>query len=76
MEYTTGPSNVSHLGHLGGVFVGWIYLLNEGKTPGAPTLQSFGYRWRRYKMRQKLRAVRVEEEKDRERWRNDDHRVH
>ena len=70
LQVASGPSNVSHIGHLGGVIVGWIYLLNEGKTPGAPTLQSLGHRWRRYRMRQKLRAVKMEEERDRERWRN------
>lgn len=65
-----GPSNISTVGHLGGVIVGWIYLLNEGLTPGAPTLQSLEHRWKRYQMRQKLRSVKMDEERDRERWRD------
>jgi len=70
MQYMWPTPRVSHIGHLGGVIVGWIYLLNEGRTPGAPTLQSLGYKIRRYRMRQKLRAVKMEEERDRDRWRN------
>lgn len=67
-----GPSNVSHLGHLGGVFVGWIYLLQEGRTPGAPTLQTLQLRWKRYRMRQKLRAVHEEARREqKERMKND-----
>ena len=69
MEMLNANPRISSLGHLGGVFVGWIYLLNEGKTPGAPTLQSLSHRWRRYQMRQKLRAVKMDEERDRQRWR-------
>ena len=70
LEYAAPAAhNISHLGHLGGVFVGWIYLLNEGRTPGAPTLQSLGHRYRRYRMRQKLRSVRNEQERDHHRWR-------
>ena len=41
MEFFSGPANVSHLGHMGGVVVGWIYLVKEGRTPGAPTLDTF-----------------------------------
>ena len=70
MERFFGPPNVSTIGHLGGVIVGWIYLLNEGMTPGAPTLQSLQHRWKRYQMRQRLRSVKMEEDRDRERWRD------
>jgi hypothetical protein len=73
MEYFYGPQNVSHIGHLGGAVVGWIYLVNEGKTPGAPTLQGLQHKFRRHQMRQKLRAVRTEKDSDRKRW-QDDHR--
>ncbi len=74
MELTSGPGNVSHAGHLGGVVVGWIYLVHEGRTPGALTMDTLKLRWRRYKMRQKLRAVRDEEM--RRPWENDDNRYH
>ena len=57
MEYVSGSPNVSHLGHGGGLIVGWIYLVREGRTPGAPTLTSLQHKWRRYRMRQKIRAV-------------------
>jgi len=75
MELTSGPSNVSHLGHLGGVLVGWIYLVREGRTPGAPTIESLKLKWRRHQMRQKLRAVHEEERRKREQ-RNNDRRYH
>ncbi len=72
MEFSTGPGNVSHVGHLGGVLVGWIYLVREGRTPGAPTLDKLSHRYRRYRMRQKLRAVHDETRRDRQRGWNDD----
>ena len=65
-------SNVSHIGHLAGVLVGWIYLVNEGRTPGAPTPQSLLLKWRRYRMRQKIRAVHRDDVRDRRRWNDDD----
>ena len=68
----TGSSNVSHVGHLAGVLVGWIYLVNEGRTPGAPTPQSLAFKWKRYRMRQKIRAVHQEDKRDRERMNRDD----
>ena len=75
MEWmSSGRGNVSHTGHLAGVLVGWIYLLNEGRTPGAPTIQSLQHRWRRYRMRQKIRAVHREDREDRDR--DDKRRFH
>ncbi len=65
---STGNSNVSHTGHLAGVLVGWIYLVNEGRTPGAPTPQTLLLKWRRYRMRQKIRAVHREDKQERARW--------
>jgi membrane associated rhomboid family serine protease len=62
-------SNVSHIGHLAGVLVGWIYLVNEGRTPGAPTPQSLLLKWRRYRMRQKIRSVHRD---DRRGWGSND----
>ena len=79
MEWmSSGRGNVSHTGHLAGVLVGWIYLLNEGRTPGAPTIQSLQHRWRRYRMRQKIRAVHRDdrEDRDRDRDRDDKRRFH
>jgi len=75
-EFSSGPSNVSHVGHMGGLLVGWIYLVNEGRTPGAPTIATLKLRYRRYKMRQNLRAVREEEERERRRWRDENDRYH
>ena len=58
MEFA-GPqaAAISHAGHLGGVVVGWIYLVREGRTPGAPTLENLKHRFQRYRMRNKLRVV-------------------
>lgn len=71
MSSATSHGNVSHTGHLAGVLVGWIYLLNEGRTPGAPTLNTFVLKWRRYRMRQKIKAVHKEDRDARQRDRDD-----
>ncbi len=63
--------NISHLGHLGGVVVGWIYLVREGKTPGAPNLRTLKLRYQRQMMRKKLRAVHDEARRKRDEHRND-----
>jgi membrane associated rhomboid family serine protease len=63
--------NISHLGHLGGVVVGWIYLVREGKTPGAPNLRTLKLRYQRYAMRKKLRAVHDDARRKRDEHRND-----
>ena len=63
--------NISHLGHLGGVVVGWIYLVREGKTPGAPNLRTLKLRYKRQLMRKKLRAVHDEARRKRDEHRND-----
>ena len=76
LEMLDSDPRISSLGHLGGAFVGWIYLLNEGKTPGAPTLQGLAHKWRRHQMRQKLRSVRTERDRERDRWRDDNNRMH
>jgi membrane associated rhomboid family serine protease len=63
MTLVFGGGNVSHVGHLGGVLVGWLYLRNQGDV-GTGQLFSWSqikHRWRRYRMRQKLRAVQYEE---------------
>jgi membrane associated rhomboid family serine protease len=66
MEVYFGPHNVSHAGHLGGVLVGWLYLRWHGDTRGL-SLEQLKYRWRRYRMRKRLREVRMEEERERQR---------
>jgi membrane associated rhomboid family serine protease len=68
MTYLFAGSNISHAGHLGGVVVGWLYLRRKGH--GGTRVLTVGQlksRWHRYRMRQKLRAVRFDE-----RRRNDD----
>jgi membrane associated rhomboid family serine protease len=63
-------SNVSHVGHLGGVLVGWIYLRFSGKAGPLFSVKHLRYRWQRYRMRRNLRTVQTEEMKRRQR-RND-----
>ncbi len=69
-------SNVSHTGHLGGVIVGWLLLRRRGEAGSLFSLKHLRYRWRRYRMRQKLHAVRDEEYQARRRQRDDDHTLH
>jgi len=63
-------SNISHVGHLGGVLVGWLYLRRSADTGPLFSLKHLRYRWRRYRMRRNLRAVR-DEDIERRRRRND-----
>jgi membrane associated rhomboid family serine protease len=76
LTWIFGGGNISHIGHLGGVLVGWLYLRRKGEA-GARTLslEHLKYRWKRHRMRQKLRAVRYEESEARRR-RNNDQRLH
>ncbi|MBW2241230.1 MAG: rhomboid family intramembrane serine protease [Deltaproteobacteria bacterium] len=67
MELFSGPSNVSHVGHLGGVLVGWILLQRMG-VGDRVGFKQIKYRYRRWKMRRNLRAVQNED-------RRDDHRT-
>ena len=63
----SGGQNISHIGHLGGVVIAWIYLRRQGHAGAMFSISSLKHRWKRYRMRQKLRAVRYEEfEKRRE----------
>ncbi len=66
MEMFSGPSNVSHVGHLGGVFVGWILLQRMGVTTRFGP-QQIKHRYRRWRMRRNLRAVRNEDRRPDER---------
>ena len=65
LSLLSGPSNVSHIGHLGGVIVGWYLLKRMGVAQGFG-LERLRYRWRRYKMRRNLRAVRMEDARRRD----------
>jgi len=67
--------NVSHVGHLGGVLVGWLYLQRTGHTGNPITIAQLKYRWRRFRMRQRLRAVR-EDEFEARRRRDHDRTLH
>jgi membrane associated rhomboid family serine protease len=60
-----GPSNVSHVGHLGGIVIAAILLRKEARRYF--NLPNLRYRWHRYRMRGRLRAVRREEEEQRKR---------
>ena len=67
--------NVSHVGHLGGVLVGWLYLRRQAGTSRILSVAQLRNRWRRYRMRRRLRAVRYEEYTRRERQ-DDDKTLH
>jgi membrane associated rhomboid family serine protease len=74
-----GPPNVSHVGHLGGVVVGYLLLQRQGLTGSVAwlSLRGLRHRWHRYRMRSRLRAVRREEWQARDSSRrHDDHSVH
>jgi membrane associated rhomboid family serine protease len=73
MTIAFGGGNVSHVGHLGGVLVGWLYLRQQGDARNLFSLAQLKHRWRRYRMRQKLRAIQYQEF---ERRRDDDRRMH
>jgi membrane associated rhomboid family serine protease len=62
--------NVSHVGHLGGVIVALV-AMRSSVTPQL-NLRSLRYRWNRYRMRNRLRAVRREEWQRRSNVRDDD----
>ena len=57
-----GAGNISHVGHLGGVVVGWLYLRSQGDTDGRLiSWEQLKYKLRRWRMRRRLRAVQYEE---------------
>jgi len=56
----SGGRNISHIGHLGGVIVGWFYLRRMGHANAIFTLGHLRSRWKRYQMLKKLPAVRYE----------------
>ena len=77
MMFSSGK-NISHIGHLGGVIVGWIYLRRKGHANAVFTLGNLKSRWKRYQMRKKLRAVRYDEfeARRREQEKNNDRKFH
>jgi membrane associated rhomboid family serine protease len=74
MSVVLDPGNVSHVGHLSGAAVGWLYLSSTGDARAQISLTSIKHRWRRWRMRQKLRAVQYEELESKRRER--DRRYH
>jgi membrane associated rhomboid family serine protease len=70
--------NISHVGHLGGVIVAWIYLRRKGHANAIFTLGNLKSRWKRHQMRKKLRAVQYEEfeARRRDREKNNDRKYH
>jgi membrane associated rhomboid family serine protease len=61
LEIYFGPPNVSHLGHLGGVLIGWLLLRARGDTGRLLSIEQVRFRWRRWRMRRRLRAVQNDE---------------
>ena len=66
MEVVSGPRNVSHVGHLGGVLVGFLALRQMG-VGGGIGLGQLRWRLKRWRMRRQLRAVRMDELRERDR---------
>ena len=64
-----GEGGLSHVGPLGGLLVGWLYLRRRGSLRGLLSRSTFEHlslsaltrRWRRYRMRKKLRTVQSDE---------------
>jgi len=78
LQAAFGGGNVSHAGHLGGVLIAAILLRRElreyfGRSAGGSS-SSLSYRWRRWRMRGRLRAVRREEWERRNKRDDDDDR--
>jgi membrane associated rhomboid family serine protease len=65
-----GGGNISHAGHLGGVLVALVVMRREVR--GYFNFSSLRFRWHRWRMRRRLRAVRRDDVERRRR--NDDDR--
>lgn len=76
MEYAFGGGNVSHVGHLGGAAVAYLWLSRGAPGGGLPTMEQIRWRLRRWRMRRQLRAVRNESSSWRPRERRDDGTLH
>ena len=66
---------MSHVGHLGGVLVGYLALRMMG-LGGRASFGQLRWRLKRWRMRRQLRAVRMDELRERERERDRDHRTY
>lgn len=64
MEIYFGPPNVSHIGHLGGVLIGWLLLRGQGDARGLLSLDQIRWRFKRWQMRKRLRAVQNEQSRN------------
>jgi membrane associated rhomboid family serine protease len=70
LTLATSNGNVSHAGHLGGVLVGaWLM---RSQLHGYFNVRSISHRWHRYRMRNRLRAVRRDEWERRKKQDDDD----
>lgn len=76
MEYAFGGRNVSHVGHLGGAAVAYLWLSRGQPGGGLPTMEQIRWRIRRWRMRRQLRAVRSESSSWRDQPRQDDRNLH
>ena len=72
-NFAFGPANVSHVGHLGGILVAAFLLRKEARRYF--NLPNLRYRWNRYRMRGRLRAVRHDESERRDRDKDRDDRT-
>jgi membrane associated rhomboid family serine protease len=62
MSLLDRDSNVSHVGHLGGVLVAWIYLQIQGDVHGRLISWSqLKFKLHRWRMRRRLRAVQYQD---------------
>lgn len=63
--------NTSHIGHLGGVVIGYLLIQGSGSGSGGGfDIDVLKHKWRRFRMRRRLRAVQSEERRERDRFRN------
>ena len=65
MTMMMGGGNVSHIGHLGGVAVGYFLMRRDGRTGNVLTTEQLRNRWHRYKMKKRLRSVRSDDQRQR-----------
>ncbi len=76
LQVAFGGASISHAGHLGGVLVAAVLLRRDLRSYFGRSLSSSSlrYRWHRYRMRGRLRAVRREEWEKRRKSDEDDDR--
>jgi membrane associated rhomboid family serine protease len=63
MDLIFASPNISYVGHLGGVIVGFLLLMGSGDA--GITISQFQYKFRRWRMRNKLRAIDGDDERRR-----------